>query len=109
MFVVRGEKGGLTMRLIDAKQTEKQIKEVFENSPVAMGIMIRWIRKQPTIEAEPVKHGRWVEWWPPKHMVFTGEEVLFRCSNCSANYGSKENMRYCPNCGAKMDLEVVDG
>ena len=43
------------MRLIDAKQLEKQVKEVFETiNPVLMGQMLRWIRKQKTIDAVPV-------------------------------------------------------
>lgn len=43
------------MRLIDAKQLEKQVKEAFETqNPVLMGQMLRWIRKQKTIDAVPV-------------------------------------------------------
>lgn len=43
------------MRLIDAKQLEKQVKEAFETqNPVLMGQMLRWIRKQKTIDAAPV-------------------------------------------------------
>lgn len=39
------------MRLIDAKRLETQIKEAFRENPVVMGIMLRWIRKQPTADA----------------------------------------------------------
>lgn len=43
------------MRLIDAKQLEKQAKEAFETqNPVLMGQMLRWVRKQKTIDAVPV-------------------------------------------------------
>ena len=43
------------MRLIDAKQLEKQAKEAFETlNPVLMGQTLRWIRKQKTIDAVPV-------------------------------------------------------
>lgn len=50
---------------------------------------------QPTIEAEPIKHGRWIDRGYMK--------VGFNCSVCGAYVISgKEN--YCPNCGAKMDL-----
>ena len=43
------------MRLIDAKQLEKQVKKAFETqNPVLMGQMLRWIRKQKTIDAVPV-------------------------------------------------------
>ena len=42
-------------RLIDAKALEKQIKESIEdNNPVLMGQMLRWVRKQTTIDAVPV-------------------------------------------------------
>ena len=62
---------------------------------------------QPTVDAEPVKHGH-----------NTGEGVRwFRCSECGWGfndiYMAEENVDlnafpfYCPNCGAKMD-EVED-
>ena len=52
------------MRLIDAKQLEKQVKEVFETiNPVLMGQMLRWIRKQKTIDAVPVVRCRECKWW----------------------------------------------
>lgn len=42
-------------RLIDAKALEKQIKEAFkETNPVLMGQMLRWVRKQKTIDAVSV-------------------------------------------------------
>lgn len=42
------------MRLIDAKALETQTKEAFKENPVVMGMLLRWIRKQPTIDAVPV-------------------------------------------------------
>ena len=58
---------------------------------------------EPTIDAVPVVHGEWVEWYPPKHMIMTGEELLYRCSVCDAKYSDVEGYRHCPHCGAKMD------
>ena len=53
------------MRMIDAKQLEKQVKEAFETqNPVLMGQMLRWIRKQKTIDAVPVVRCR-----DCKHMI----------------------------------------
>lgn len=49
----------------------------------------------PTIEAEPVRHGRWED--KPHKMM--GE--CPRCSVCGSFDPIK--YRYCPNCGAKMD------
>lgn len=57
-------------------------------------------RKIITIEAEPVKHGRWEH---KKHKLF-GNEYDYICSTCGCDYALAQ-YRYCPNCGAKMDLE----
>ena len=56
----------------------------------------------PAADVEPVRHGRW-EW---------ATQDIYRCSNCTENIHVKEVMErpawgYCPNCGAKMDLEMV--
>lgn len=57
-------------------------------------------RKITTIEAEPVKHGRW-------ELRHVGHGHYWECSNCHTNpciYVTKDT-NYCPNCGCKMDLE----
>ena len=54
------------------------------------------IKAIPAADVAPVRHGRWV----------TQDETRtkFMCSWCeSKNYGGHE--KFCPNCGAKMDLE----
>ena len=52
------------------------------------------------IEAEPVRHGKW-EWYPKENCVI--------CSECKEEHylGTyhQYSKNYCPNCGAKMDLE----
>lgn len=49
------------------------------------------INAMPTIEAEPVRHGKW---------IVTNEGVV-KCSECKRKFILlKEN--YCPNCGAYM-------
>lgn len=54
------------------------------------------IEKAPAVDAEPVRHGRWVR----QDETFT----RFMCSACKArNYEGYE--KYCPDCGAKMDGE----
>lgn len=52
----------------------------------------------PTIEAEPIKHGKWEK----KGISIKGIEKEF-CSECKTwSYG--RNKAYCPNCGARCDL-----
>ncbi len=60
----------------------------------------------PTIEAEPVKHGKWIkdgsEYPIELHCSVCGEDAV-----CERNsWGDPElyfRSDYCPNCGAKMD------
>lgn len=49
-----------------------------------------------TIEAEPVRHGKWEEYQIP-HIIC--------CSECDYGTCVDEKTKFCPNCGAKMDLE----
>jgi hypothetical protein len=57
------------------------------------------IARFPTIDAEPVRHGRWVY----------GEDVDIQCSECGKDAMSdwmkytQVYSPYCPWCGAKMD------
>ena len=70
------------------------------------------IWKAPAADVEPVRHGRWESY---THSCYCGTDeygepvyrdgVVYYCSNpkCRRKTVIKEN--YCPNCGAKMDLE----
>ena len=51
-------------------------------------------------DAAPVVHGSWV----PFHSQAAGN--IWYCSACEIGFAAR--MKYCPNCGAKMDLEVTD-
>lgn len=60
----------------------------------------------PAADVAPVVHGDWMEWFPGDcALIMTGEEMLYRCSCCDVKYSDAEGYKYCPNCGAKMDLE----
>ena len=48
----------------------------------------------PTVEAEPVKHGRW---------EINCDGYYPYCSNCKNEPQGREMTLYCPNCGARMD------
>ena len=47
----------------------------------------------PTIDAEPIRHGRWID-------CSNG----WMCSECEQD--NTYDKPYCPNCGAKMDGEI---
>lgn len=59
--------------------------------------VIDMIKDQPAADVAPVVHGKWVSNGIP-------DSVLVKCSECGIVYGSI-GFNYCPNCGAKMDLE----
>lgn len=68
-----------------------------------------WLDRMPTIEAEPVKHGRWII---EEDSIFEGEEKCsLVCSVCGRYVfniiNPKKAIEYRPycHCGAKMDLE----
>ena len=93
-------------RLIDADELMKKARrmygesEVFSIDPVGLrAVLLDDIYRAPTIDAEPVRHGRWVA--VPSFDVMTGK--AYKCSECNKmRYGSFMP-NYCQNCGAKMD------
>ena len=60
------------------------------------------------IDYEPVKHGRWEE----RFFTTARQRVCSCCFSTvrqpSYDKGETALFHYCPNCGAKMDLEVAD-
>ena len=54
----------------------------------------------PAADAELVRRGRWIV--PPPPDAYTYCKVA--CSECHKVAGKHKTV-YCPNCGAKMDLE----
>lgn len=92
--------------LIDAEKLKREIKSLcnpygkpsigFEDGKK----MLDLIDRQPTVEAVPVRHGRWI-------MEKDGYRYMMVCSVCSEGYLGMPETNYCPNCGAKMDKGVT--
>ena len=57
---------------------------------------LAFIENAPEEDVAPVRHGRWGNYEPYSDG--------YRCSKCKITHRSCT--AYCPNCGAKMDLEV---
>lgn len=53
------------------------------------------LKSIPTIDAEPVRHGKWFE--------YPIADGMNQCSVCGFLRFGESN--YCPNCGARMDKE----
>lgn len=60
------------------------------------------INKMPTIEAEPVRRGRWET--DTIHSNWTDCTVR-TCTACGGKFETSDKWKYCPNCGAKMEGE----
>ena len=117
-------------RLIDANALMKRVCEkecgphfdinrcdLDDDSTDTRCVFRDYVRTAPTIEAEPVRHGRWIEKLPYEDETVKDLEFQIVCSRCDEQNSSitfDENSvpiektfyrtRYCPNCGAKMDL-----
>ena len=92
------------MRLIDADALIEDIKSFWDWDSID-GITATTVLKQtmtdisnaPTIDAVPVRHGKWID-------KSGGIEGAWNyCSVCGER--AIELYDYCPNCGAKMDEE----
>ena len=89
------------MRLIDADALKEVFSDLLTEGYVATyGAVESRIALAPTIDAEPVKHGRWKHERLPS--TSGGSYAVVRCSVCGNQYPMYET-DYCPNCGARMD------
>ena len=89
------------MRLIDADALKECKCSVCENRErcedrETVCSDIAEIDEQPTIEAEPVKRGKWI-----RTSESCATTPVQHCSECgvSTNY----DLPFCPDCGAKME------
>ena len=70
------------------------------------------------IDAEPVRHGRWIEKPPYEDETVKDLEFQIVCSRCDEQNSVIEfdensvpigksfyRTKFCPNCGAKMDMD----
>lgn len=111
------------MRLIDANellkilQKQQQLGNVNDSKGRAKAILE--VIHAPTVEAEPVKHGKWVEknptrmkWIPEESDGITEDEIEVedmteqKCSICqrwTIKFTHHIELNFCPLCGARMD------
>ena len=102
-------------RYVDADVLKKRMLAVFEDDEIGVVLNGYWssklvreiIDEQPTSDVSPLVHGEWIMLNPS----------LAKCSVCGGYESTngkdltmkgiifKEMKRYCPHCGARMDLQ----
>ena len=95
-------------------------KDVFSESPqeipyLLAAKMLREVSDASSADVAPVVHGRWIPSgsdFDDDDTLFDGEECCdWQCSACREDICYEDPMpmkllpNYCPNCGAKMDIE----
>lgn len=106
------------MRLIDADILAEGIKKYFCNvcsepeigkcKACNIAEILSMIDDTPTIDAEPVKHGRWIIhreeiFEPNRSECYINRPLPTECSVCGFAEMRASRFAFCPNCGAKMD------
>lgn len=84
------------MKLTDTDALRKAVRDDPQIDGLTYARVMRHIIEAKREDALPVVHGLWEKWWPPKHMILTGEEMLYRCSACTAKYADISGYNYCP-------------
>lgn len=83
-------------------EREKLLRDI-NHYHLSDGKFQHWVEVQPAADVEPVVHGRWIDAYPdiePNPMFMYGI-----CSECGFEQGISKYLKYCPNCGAKMESE----
>ena len=86
------------MRLIDADMA-LELKDKDMNLVYDLTDLDQFLAGVPTAEAELVRHGKWEECFEDWRQQISGN----KCSLCGFIYFG-DVFKYCPHCGAKMDL-----
>ena len=111
---------GNHMRFIDANMLINSVETNTDISGFMQTYIRGMIREQPTIDAEPVRHGKWeIETIREYELSYgsIGYEPVYKCSNCKISTESylrtekpimpedADFPNYCPYCGARMKEE----
>lgn len=96
------------MRLIDADAVYELHSNypAFARSYADLTDLRDILEDAPTIDAVPVVHGRWIHtdmaaWW-------FGKDECSECQYHDDERNDLSRLKYCPNCGAKMDGGETD-
>lgn len=99
------------MRPIDADALKPDMKTFLSaySEELTESYSQKAINNAPTIDAEPVRHGKWLDcdYKKLEHgFMETYPNAGKCCSNCRTGFKKEivEGYIFCPNCGAKMEV-----
>ena len=93
---------GKNTRPIDADALYMDLVKMNDFGELTAKKAIRVVKNAPTIDAEPVKHGKWNMYY----RMHSGDTfVCNRCGSCFVVLQGGDKMNSCPNCRARMDEE----
>jgi len=101
----------MKQRLIDADVLIHRLKTAIElgqrvdRSVGELKAVLNDLESMPTIDAEPVQHGKWIRQTDTRFGEMLNDILI--CSECNIAFPTVNMIRrsYCPNCGARMDKE----
>lgn len=82
----------------EAKALERAIDAAPRITPSTKSVLKKIIRSAPVADAAPVRYGKWVSF----HSEVPAD--FWYCSACKIGFTARR--AYCPDCGARMDLEA---
>ena len=89
---------------IEREALLEDIQAAVENGgmgSMVAGALKRYVTRVPAADVAPVRHGRWIDAYPdiePNPMFMYGI-----CSECGFEQGISKYLKYCPDCGCRMD------
>ena len=92
------------MRLIDGDALIDTLYEHEFSSYIDKGAVSTLINDEPTVDVEPVRHGKWIDEGQPDNFF---PHHAWRCSECGEQVLEigEPWYKFCPACGARMDAE----
>lgn len=100
------------VKYISRERLRNNLMEIVENmcTDFVISAINKCIDNLPVADVAPVKHGTWIEVEGDKLVgIDSNGKDMYRyyryniCAKCGKRNAIKSN--FCPNCGAKMDLE----
>ena len=94
-------------RLIDADVFMENIVSIADLRTISTKTIGEVLDKTPTVDAVPVRHGRWIKkrYWSEGVGMGESYGYWYACSECNhevkSGYGGCSD-RFCSNCGADM-------